>query len=171
MLVTVRAAAMEVAGLRATDAEDAVLYQISPPFSFLLSLCSVPGSFPCPPGLPCCPPFHPPYSPFSPWCLPISELSPEGRRIFYARLPLQSSCFPTGKTLNASATVLLQHPLCLQPLPCISSSSLSVQGLAEAFCFLSCCRKRAQAGLCSPDSPASVLGDSCWPALPRLWWG
>lgn len=149
MLATVRAAVMEVAGLRAAVEEDAVLYQISPPFSFLLSLCSVPGSFPCPSGLPCCPqPFHPPYSPFSPWCLPTSELSPEGRRrIFHARLLLQSSGFPTGKTLNAAATVLLQHPLCLQPLPCISSSSLSVQGLAEAFCFLSCWRKRAQPGL------------------------
>lgn len=30
--MTVRAAAMEVAGLRAADAEDAVLYQISPHF-------------------------------------------------------------------------------------------------------------------------------------------
>lgn len=55
MLVMVRAAAMEVAGLRAADAEDAVLFPTSPPFSFLLLLCSVPGSFPCPLGFPCCP--------------------------------------------------------------------------------------------------------------------
>ena len=56
MLVKIRAVAVEVAGLKAVDAEDAVLYPILPiPFSFFLSLCSVPGPFPHPPRLPCYP--------------------------------------------------------------------------------------------------------------------
>lgn len=87
------------------------------------------------------------------------ELPPEGRkRILHARLSLQCSCFPSGKALNAATTVLLQHPLRLQPLPCISSSSLSVWGLAEASCFLSCWRKQAQAWPSSPDGHQLL----CW---------
>lgn len=46
------------------------------------------------------------------------------------------------KNTGCSHHSAAEHPLCLQPLPCISFPSLSVQGLAEASCFVGRLKRR-----------------------------